>query len=508
MKKIIKKTFSLALAVCMLCSLNVFASADESASIDIVAQKVAYVKHTKSTNVLSVGTVTSEVKNINGSGVNTPGYRLTDATSGRSAMADIERLYLEFDLTTLKGWEINSASFSFNIKSSATGAKSTVKIYNASEINCDLSKIHTTDGYANDVSALTSIANNSNNLVSSFDVKGNGTGAIYDTDPGVRISVDVKSKLEELLLSGKDSVILVFEFYAGKDNNQYNAYIAAETTAYAPALSVTGTPRTTFSVSDVETVAGTNPVVYNYTNSEQIEVTEDMSILNNSANGYHRVFVTFDLTGIDKNAIEMATFKNEGYRSAGVQSLKITKVTTPFNPADNTYVLDETSAVYSTDFAWGSTFGWSTVTADLTTMIKNCEGNSLTVCIENTSGTGGLRFAVTSEDYQNPALDLVFASETATELSTLAEGTAVTAQRFVQIGSADAPQSAVPIIALYEDGELSSIKIGEAISLDGTGQTVSASVTATETLSNPKATFFLWTSLQELVPLMESSSIE
>jgi len=93
-------------------------------------------------------------------------------------------------------------------------------------------------------------------------------------------------------------------------------------------------------------------------------------------------------------------------------------------------------------------------------------------------------------------------------LAGFSDGSTVTAERYVVKGSTDAPISAVPIIALYEDGELSSIKIGEAISLDGTGQTVSASVTATETLSNPKATFFLWTSLQELVPLMESSSIE
>ena len=497
MKKIIKKTFSLALAVCMLCSLNVFASADESASLSVTTSEAILVQHNATTGALASYDVKANEANMNGQGVSANAYILKTTSN----TTDARRLYLEFDVSAFKNWDMDSATLTMNLKQSNSNASS-LKIYDASSISGDLVDIPT--NYAGKATELNGIATDAN-FITSINTRGatsdnaNGIGIKY----GRSVDFDLKEHIETAIASGEDSVTLMLEFYNSSD--VYQIMIAAAETAYAPTLSVTGTPRTTFSVSDVETVAGTNPVVYNYTNNVQVEVTEDMSILNNSANGYYRVFVTFDLTSIDKAEIEKATFKNAGYRSGGTQSLKITKVTTPFNPADNTYVLDETSAVESTAFGWQT---WETVTADLTTMIKNCEGNSLTVCIENTSGSGGLRFTVTSDDHQNPAIDLVYASETATELATLAAGTTVTAERFVQIGSAAAPQSAVPIIALYEDGELSSIKIGEAISLDGTGQTVSASVTATETLSNPKATFFLWTSLQELVPLMESSSIE
>lgn len=496
MKKIIKKTFSLALAVCMLCSLNVFASEAETASITLATSEAQLVLHNATSETLS-NVSAGLVGDMNGTGVSANSYTLRTTSN----TTDAKRLYLRFDLTELKAWDVDSAILAMNMKMANSNA-STVKIYDAGSINGNLSDIPA--NYASNISALNGIATESN-LVSTFSVRGNSTDSAtaIGIKPGKRIEVDFKEHIKSAIASGRDSITLVIEFYNA--TTSYQLYIAAAGTAYAPTLSVTGTPKTSFSVSDVETLSGTNPVVYNYTNDTQVEVTEDMSILNNSENGYYRVFVTFDLTDIDKTEIEKATFKNAGYRSGGYQSLKITKVTTPFNSADNTYVLDETSAVESTDFGFQT---WETVTADLTTMIKNCEGNSLTVCIENASGTGGLRFTVTSKDRQNPAIDLVYASETATELATLAEGTTVTAERYVVKGSTDATISAVPIIALYEGATLTDVVIGETVTLDGTGQTVSASVTATENLSNPKATFFLWTSLQELVPLMESSILE
>lgn len=98
--------------------------------------------------------------------------------------------------------------------------------------------------------------------------------------------------------------------------------------------------------------------------------------------------------------------------------------------------------------------------------------------------------------------------KTITTVTELEDSREIIAKRVVVKGSAGEAISAIPIIALYDNDALVKVSMGDAIILDGTAKLAEASVTVPENteLTSPKVTLFLWTSLQELVPVLDSNS--
>lgn len=223
----------------------------------------------------------------------------------------------------------------------------------------------------------------------------------------------------------------------------------------------------------------------------------------NSSVGY--VFTKFNLSNADKSGIDTAVLNFEGYADGGA-GFSLYAVTTGWNSADGTY------AVASEPLAKISTrSGNREFSFDVADYLKSLDNSvsSVEFRIGVTSTANPKQYSVNTGSRLNIVLDINYKAEKISDLSIISGDGEYIAERVVIEGSADNVITAIPIIALYSDDVLAGIKIGDEVTLNGEATLVSASVGTSSEINNvDKISFFLWTSLETLVPVTDSNSIE
>lgn len=253
----------------------------------------------------------------------------------------------------------------------------------------------------------------------------------------------------------------------------------------------------------------TNPIAINKDTSEISAISSTGLLYLRNEGTDNLLFITFDLTGVDKDNITSAVLDTSVWRNAGDQKIKATEVTTAYSEVDRSFTLSDTAYAISTACPYQNYSKPTTV--DLTTIIKNATGNSITLCIQSEgSFTGMQQIAVTSEVYDNPIINVEYKNEILQNLDNISNYTEIAAKRVVIEGEASNPITAVPIVALYDGDQLVTVKIGDNLTFDGSLNTITESVAvpATWEFTEPKVSMFVWTSLSELEPVLDANSIE
>lgn len=208
------------------------------------------------------------------------------------------------------------------------------------------------------------------------------------------------------------------------------------------------------------------------------------------------LFMTFDLSGIDKSRIESANMSTFVYANGGNQYIKVSEVTTPYNEDNGTYTLDEANSVNSSTIAKQNKDPNSVTTVDLTEIVKKTDGNTLTLCIESGTGfIGDQVISVSSTYFQSPKLSIEYLEELE-NLNSVSDYDTIIAERNIVAGSEGNIINVKPIIAAYNNQGtvLSAINIGDTMTLDGTYKLANATLDANKlnNHSDLSLKFFVW----------------
>lgn len=271
----------------------------------------------------------------------------------------------------------------------------------------------------------------------------------------------------------------------------------------------TGPTKFSFKKAEGRIQVAENPVYVNSNepnvNAYNADLTE-FALKNYAGTMYGYAIFKFDLSDINKDSVEKFTFDIQFWTNSSSQGYKLSKVTQAWN--NGVFMKDETPLYLET---FGKT-GELNKSFDITSVVKSIEGDELTLIVEPNNETmqatkaSLIRWNATG--YTNPYIGIKYKAETVSSCDEITSAGTLHVEKTLVEGTADAPITATPILAVYEGDALYNINIGDAVECNGNATNISVDIPV-EALSTGdyKVKFFIWNDLSTLVPLFAAKSL-